>query len=162
MLVRVPLGWGAGHNDMITDANPLEKERRKDFNSRQTVEFRCPDGSADIYLLAAGLTVAARHGFEMKNALDFATETYVDVNIFEEKHKHRVTELQQLPYSCWHSAEALERQRKVYEEMNVFPPHIIDGIIRKLKSYNDRDLRETIKDNEKEVMKMVNTYLHCG
>jgi glutamine synthetase len=162
VLVRVPLGWGAGHNDMIADANPLEKAEKKDFTNRQTVEFRCPDGSADVYLLAAGLTVAARHGFEMKNALEFAAKTYVDVNIFEEKHRDRVIELQQLPYSCWLSAEALERQRKVYEEMNVFPPHLIDGIIMKLKSYNDRDLRETIKDNEKEVMKMVNNYLHCG
>ena len=36
---------------MVTDANPLEKEPEKDFDSRQTVEFRCPDGSADIYLL---------------------------------------------------------------------------------------------------------------
>jgi glutamine synthetase len=161
VLVRVPLGWNAGYK-MFTDANPLEKEPDKDFNSRQTVEFRCPDGSADVYLLLAGLTVAARHGLGMKNALSFAQQTYVDVNIFEEKHKHRVKELEQLPVSCWQSADCLEKQRAVYEEGNVFPPVIIDGLIRRLKSYNDLHLRDNIRDNEKEVMKLVNNYLHCG
>jgi len=161
VLVRVPLGWGSKH-DMITDANPQEKNTQKGFGSRQTVEFRCPDGSADIYLLFAGLTVAARHGIEMKNALDFAEQTYVDVNIFEERHQSRVSKLQQLPFSCWHSAEALERQRKTYEEHGIFPPKIIDGLIRYSKGFHDQNLRESIKDNEKEIMKLVNTYLHCG
>ena len=161
VLVRVPLGWGSKF-DMVTDANPLEKEARTGFENRQTVEFRCPDGSADVYLLFAGLTVAARHGMEMKEALSFAEKTYVDVNIFEEKNKNRVSQLQQLPFSCWHSAEFLEKQRKIYEEHNVFPPMIIDGIIRYLKSFNDQNLRESVKDNEKEIMKLVNTFLHCG
>jgi glutamine synthetase len=161
VLVRVPLGWGSKH-DMITDANPREKETQEGFGSRQTVEFRCPDGSADIYLLCAGLTVAARHGLEMKNALEFAEKTYVDVNIFEEQHKSRVSQLEQLPLSCWNSAEALEKQRSIYEEYGVFPPKIINGLIKYLKNFNDQNLRETIKDNEKEIMKMVNAYLHCG
>jgi len=161
VLVRVPLGWGSKH-EMIIDANPLERDTQEGFGGRQTVEFRCPDGSADIYLLFAGLTVAARHGMGMKNALDFAEKTYVDVNIFDKKHQSRVSQLKQLPYSCWHSAEALEKQRKVYEEFEIFPPKIIDGIIRYLKNFQDQNLRETIKDNEKEVMKLVNTYLHCG
>jgi glutamine synthetase len=73
-----------------------------------------------------------------------------------------VSELQQLPFSCWHSAEALERQRKIYEEYDIFPPKIVDGLIRYLKSFNDQNLRESIKDNEKEIMKLVNAYLHCG
>ena len=161
VLVRVPLGWNAGYK-MFTDANPLEKEPDKDFSSRQTVEFRCPDGSADMYLLLAGLTVAARHGIEMKTALTLAQQTYVDVNIFEEKHKHKLKDLHQLPYCCWQSAEYLEKQRGIYEAGDVFPPIIIDGLIRKLRSYNDLHLRENIKDNDKEIMKMVNTYLHCG
>jgi len=161
VLVRVPLGWGSKH-DMITDANPQEKDTQDGFGSRQTVEFRCPDGSADIYLLCAGLTVAARHGMEMKNALAFAEQTYVDVNIFEDQYKSRVSQLQQLPCSCIESAEFLQKQRKIYEEYNVFPPKIIDGLIRYLSNFNDANLRESIKDNEKEIMKLVNTYLHCG
>ena len=161
VLVRVPLGWNS-KNKMLSHANPKETEPEKDFNSRQTVEFRCPDGSADIYLLFAGLTVAARHGLEMENALEFAKKRYVDVNIFEEKHKKRVSELAQLPYSCWQSAEYLEKHRHIYEEFDVFPHQIIDGIIRHLKSFNDLNLRDRIKDNEKEILKLVNQYLHCG
>jgi len=161
VLVRVPLGWGS-KSDMVADANPIEKESNLSFGNRQTVEFRCPDGSADIYLLFAGLTVAARHGMEMNDALAFAEKTYVDVNIFEEKYKNRVSQLQQLPFSCWSSADFLEKQRKIYEEHNVFPPMIINGIIRYLKGFNDQNLRESIKENEKEIMKLVNTFLHCG
>ena len=161
VLVRVPLGWGSKH-DMLADANPMEKETPGGSGSRQTVEFRCPDGSADVYLLIAGLTVAARHGLEMADALEFAEKTYVDVNIFEEKYKHRVNQLQQLPVSCWQSAHSLEQQRAIYEAEGIFPPMIIDGLIRHLKSFKDENLRESIKDNEKEIMKLVNTYLHCG
>lgn len=161
VLVRVPLGWNA-KNNMLSDANPNEKSMNGNFNSRQTVEFRCPDGSADVYLLFAGLTVAARHGLEMKNALKFSEKTYVDVNIFEEKYKDRVSKLQQLPDSCWHSADCLEKQRKIFEEYDVFPHKIIDGVIQKLRSYLDADLRDRLKDNEKELLKLVNTYLHCG
>lgn len=161
VLVRVPLGWGSKH-DMITDANPLEKDTQSGFGSRQTVEFRCPDGSADVYLLFAGLTVAARHGLEMKNALELAEKSYVDVNIFEEKYQSRVSQLQQLPVSCSQSAEFLKKQRKIYEAYDIFPPKIIDGLISYLKGFNDEELRESIKDNEKEIMKLVNAYLHCG
>jgi glutamine synthetase len=161
VLVRVPLGWNASH-DMLLHANPVEKSEPRDFNSRQTVEFRCPDGSADIYLLLAGLTVAARHGLEMKNGLAFAGQTYVDVNIFDAKHKSRVGHLEQLPDSCWLSAEYLKKQQEIYEDQDVFPKTVIDGIINKLNSFNDRYLRESIKDNEKEILKLVNTYLHCG
>ena len=161
VLVRVPLGWGSKH-DMITDANPNEKDTQKGFGSRQTVEFRCPDGSADIYLLFAGLTVAARHGLKMKDALEYAEKSYVDINIFDEKFKQRVKDLQHLPDSCWKSAGILQKQRAVYEQGGVFPPLVIDGIIKKLRSYNDEFLRESIRDNEKEILKLVNTFLHCG
>lgn len=161
VLVRVPLGWGSKHA-MITDANPGEKETEKGFGSRQTVEFRCPDGSADVYLLLAGLTVAARHGLEMKNALAYAEKTYVDVNIFDEKYKNRLAHLSQLPCSCWESADCLEKNRSTYEKYNVFPTQIIDGIIKHLKSFNDADLRDSIKNNRKEIMRLVTTYMHCG
>ena len=147
---------------MITDANPGEPDTQQGFGGRQTVEFRCPDGSADIYLLFAGLTVAARHGLEMKNALEFAKKTYVDVNIFEEKHQTRVNQLQQLPFSCWESADYLEQHRKIYEADGIFPKVIIDGLIRYLKGFNDLDLRDRVSLQEKEMMKLVNTYLHCG
>ncbi|MEI6898958.1 MAG: glutamine synthetase family protein [Bacteroidota bacterium] len=161
VLVRVPLGWNA-KNNMLNNANPKETVAAGEFSNRQTVEFRCPDGSADIYLLFAGLTVAARHGIEMEDALEFAKKRYVDINIFEDKHKKRVKELAQLPVSCWQSAEFLENHRHIYEEYDVFPPTIIDGIIRHLKSFKDQNLMENIRNNEKEILRLVNQYLHCG
>ena len=82
VLVRVPLGWRSGVDSMLRDANPQEKEKVVRVDDKQTVEFRCPDGSANIYLLLAGLAVATRHGLEMKNALELADKLYVDVIFF--------------------------------------------------------------------------------
>ncbi|GAB1403601.1 MAG: glutamine synthetase family protein [Lentimicrobiaceae bacterium] len=161
VLVRVPLGWASKHN-MIYDANPQEPHAKVDFSQLQTVEFRCSDGSADIYLLMAGLTVAARHGLEMSDALRIAAETYVDVNIFDEKNKERLAELNQLPLSCWESATMLEQQAHIYMKYNVFPKELIDGTIRRLRSYKDEHLREQIKDSKEKIMHVVNQYFHCG
>ncbi|NQV02995.1 MAG: glutamine synthetase [Bacteroidia bacterium] len=162
VLVRVPLGWTGSQNNMLHDANPLEPESHNNFHDKQTVEFRSPDGSADIYLLCAGLAVAARHGLEMKKALEFAQKAYVDVNIFDDKYKQRLSELLHLPSSCYDSAEALEAQRDIYQAKGVFPEKIIDGIIGRLKSFNDQHLRTDIRESEKEVINLVNRFLHCG
>lgn len=162
VLVRVPLGWTGSKNNMLADANPLEATSKNIFSDRQTVEFRCPDGSADVYLLFAGLAIAARHGLEMKNALEFAQKTYVDVNIFDDKYKKRVSELEHLPTSCWDSADALEEQRSIYQAKGVFPKKFIDGIIGMLKSYDDHHLRADIREKEKEIIKLVDRFLHCG
>ncbi len=161
VLVRVPLGW-SGKNNMISHANPNEPSVSEDFSDKQTVEFRCPDGSAEIHLLLAGLTVAARHGFEMKNALEFAEKTYVDVNIFDEKNKERLKQLSQLPASCWESAECLKKQEDIYLKYGVFTKGMLDWIIDYLKEFNDKNLRKEINNNEKEIMKLVNKYFHCG
>ncbi|MBE0647503.1 MAG: glutamine synthetase [Bacteroidales bacterium] len=162
VLVRVPLGWTGAQGGMLHDANPLEAVSEYSFSDKQTVEFRCPDGSADIYLLFAGLAVAARHGLEMKNALEFAEKTYVDVNIFDDKFRERASELEHLPTSCWESAEALQAQRAIYQAKGVFPKKIIDGIIGKLKSFDDQHLRTDLRESEKEVIRLVNRFLHCG
>lgn len=161
VLVRVPLGW-CGKNDMITHANPKEEPSNKDFSDKQTVEFRCPDGSADIHLLLAGLCVAARHGFEMKNALEYAEKTYVDINIFEEKNKAKLKELSQLPSSCYESAECLEKQKDIYIKYGVFSEGMIDWIVEYLKKFNDKNIREEIGKDEEKIMELVNKFFHCG
>jgi glutamate--ammonia ligase len=56
----------------------------------------------------------------------------------------------------------LERQRKVYEEYDVFSPAMIDGIIKQLRSYNDRTLRQEIEGKEMMMEKLVRQYFHCG
>lgn len=162
VLVRVPLGWSDGASRMITDANPLEKAvKETDPGIKQTVEFRCPDGSADLYLLLAGLAVAARHGFEMNNAIEYAKERYVSVNIFDDAHKATAEKLSHLPASCAESAECLEKQRSVYEEHQVFSKNLIDGLIRKLKSYDDANLRKEIGNNSDRITKLVNQYINA-
>jgi len=160
VLVRVPLGWLDVKN-MISDANPLEKEAVKELNDNQTIEFRCPDGSANIHLLLAGLAVAARHGLEMENALELAEKLYVDVNIFHEEHKSIGDRLPQLPTSCWESAECLLKDRKVYERDGVFPASVIDGLIEMLKNYSDKDLSKKYYGKADEINKLVEEHFHC-
>lgn len=162
VLVRVPLGWSAGVNRMVCDANPLEEPSNLDVSLKQTVEFRCPDGSADIYLLLAGLTVAARHGFEMENGVQYARDRYVDVNIFDEKHKDVLARLSQLPASCEESAECLKRQRAVYERYGVFSPRMVDGLIKMLSDYRDASLRKELEGNDEKIMELVRRYFYCG
>lgn len=161
VLVRVPLGWTA-KADMCRIANPLEPESRYDTSQKQTVEMRSPDGSADMYQLIAGLAVACRHGFELENALEIAERTYVNVNIHQKENEDKLRCLAQLPDSCAASADCLESQRAIFEKYNVFSPAMIDGIIRKLRSYNDRTLRQDIGDDQDQMIKLVYRYFHCG
>ena len=162
VLVRVPLGWTSGAGDMLHDANPLEKVEDWDFSSKQTVEFRCPDGSADIYLLIAGLAVAVRHGFEMENALQYAKERYVDVNIFVVANKEVAVGLSDLTSSCYDSALCLEKQRANFEKYGVFAPSLIDGLIAGLKKFDDKTLRQDLGNDEAKIMELVHKYFYCG
>ncbi len=161
VLVRVPLGW-LGERDMLHAANPNEPGTTSKSTEKQTVELRSPDGSADIYHIMAGLAVAARIGFEMENPEELAKNSYVDINIHDHKNQERVSTLKQLPSSCWESANELERMRDVYEKEGVFHPSLIDGIISKLRSYNDKDIREQIKREPELMTELVNRFYHCG
>ncbi|MCK9452218.1 MAG: glutamine synthetase family protein [Bacteroidales bacterium] len=161
VLVRVPLGWTA-EADMIAAVNPQEKPVKQDFSQIQTVEFRSPDASADIYLLMAGLTVAAQHGLQMEDALAFAEKTYVDINIFDDAHKAKQEQLEQLPKSCVESAAALEKHIEFYKKNNVFPDNILQFIIKNLRAHKDENLRQEIGNDEEKIMKLVSKYFHCG
>jgi glutamine synthetase len=159
VLVRVPLGWSEGVN-MAKKVNPLEPEEALDFSEKQTVEFRAPDGSADIYLLLAGLVVAARHGLEMENGLEYAEKTYVDVNIFDDEHKSKQESLDGLPTSCVESAARLEADKDAYSKYDVFPAAMLDSIAKKLKLFKDGNLRDEIENDEVKTMEMVGRFLH--
>ncbi len=160
VLVRVPLGW-TGENDMCSQANPLETASAVK-PEKQTVELRSADGSADVYQLIAAMVTAARKGFENPDALKRAEELYVSVNIHNDANKDKLNSLKSLPTNCAESAKALDAARAVFEEHDIFPPQMIDGIIKKLKSYNDKNLRTELSGNRQEMLNLVNKYWHCG
>ena len=161
VLVRVPLGWPA-KSDMCQIANPLEKPHDYDTSQKQTVEMRSPDGSADVYELIAGLVVACRYGFELENALEIAEKTYVNVNIHKKENAAKLNDLAQLPDSCAASADCLERQRAIFEARGVFSPAMIDGILKALRAFDDRTLREDIGNDRERMLELVHRFFHCG
>ena len=124
--------------------------------------MRSPDGSADIYQLIAGLAVACRHGFEMENALEVADATYVNVNIHKKENEDKLNSLKQLPDNCEASAACLESQREIFQRYNVFSEAMIDGIIKRLRSYADSGLRAQIEGDQAAMLELVKRYFHCG
>ena len=161
VLVRVPLGWTAG-KDMLGTANPKEINGSTSTQDKQTVEMRSPDGSADIYQMLAGLVVAARTGFENPEALAIAERTYVDVNIHDSKNAQKLNSLDELPASCFESAKELDSKREIYEKGGVFSPGLIDGTIAKLKSFEDKNIRNEVKESPERMMELVERHYHCG
>ncbi len=161
VLVRVPLGW-AGKMDLCRQANPGEKKSSYDTRQKQTVEMRSPDASADVYLLMAGLCVACRYGLSLKNGVEIADKTYVNVNIHKKENAKLLKTLDTLPDSCWASADCLAKQRKVYEQGGVFSPAMIDGIIAELKSFGDQTLRAEVTKSKAAMAKLVREYFYCG
>ena len=161
VLVRVPLGW-TGKNDMVAIANPLEAGDTYAAPSKQTVEMRSPDGSADIYNMMAGLVNAARIGINMPDALKVAEDTYVDVNIHAKGNEAKLHSLKQLPSSCYESALMLERSRGLFEDAGVFSPALIDGTISKLKAFDDARIREQVERHPALMGELVSKYYHCG
>jgi len=159
-LVRVPLGW-LNARDMARDANPQQLSGCTSGGGNQTVEVRSPDGSANVYLLLAGLAVAVRHGLQMPDALDVAARRYVDVNIFAAEQEALRESLPHLPASCVESGDVLLRDRAIYEKDGVFPPELIDYTAKRLHDCCDMGLVERIRDNYEEVAQLIDEYLLC-
>lgn len=158
-LVRVPLGW-TGNADMAKLVNPLEESNDKDYSYKQTVEYRAADGSANVYLLLAGLTLAALHGLEMEDALEKAKESYVDINIFDDDSMN--SKLASLPLSCYQSAQALADRKQAFLKYNVFTEALLDDIVEQLKKFNDENLRKEVDSDKDRLLAEVNKYFHCG
>lgn len=144
-LIRIPLWW----------------KFRKDFEKAQsylrTFEYRGPDPSANTYLLLAGVAAAVEYGLKNpEEALTIAEDLSLD------RASKRKGEYEVLPLSCSESARTLNRDRSYYEADGVFPETVIDGTIRKLESYKDKDLRKNLTGKPKEIEKLLVQYLHYG
>ncbi|PID94994.1 MAG: glutamine synthetase [Bacteroidales bacterium] len=158
-LVRVPLGW-SNNIDMAKIVNP-QAEDAKQGKVRQTIEFRVPDGSADAYLLLAGLITASVHGLKMDNALEFAEKTYAYTNIFSPEFKDKLAKLEELPANCYESGEVLLQKREIFEHSGAFPAKLLESVAKKLQSYDDKGLSQRIHGNMDEIKKIVDKYMHC-
>ena len=152
-LVRVPLGW-LKPIDMAAKCNPAETANDRDFSDKQTFEWRASDCFADTYLLMAALCCAARHGFEMPDALEVAKKTYVGlgVNIHDASQQKIQESLEQLPGSCVAAAGELAKDREIYTSKGVFSDALVDWYIKYLTDFHDENLREELsKDPEREM-----------
>jgi glutamine synthetase len=161
VLIRVPLGWVAKTN-MIKDANPQERGEVPYIPGKQTVEFRVPDGSADLYHLLAGIILAAKEGLLSKDSLKRAKALCINVNIFKPEHRDILDRLVALPSSCHESAEYLGKDAEFYQKDGVFPEGTIKNFIEKLKAFEDQDLSERLYKKTEELEKLVARYLHCS
>jgi glutamine synthetase len=142
-LVRVPLGWCFE-----------EDEKRKCV---QTFEFRLPDGSANVYLLLAGILLAADYGLSNKEkALQIADELLLEGPNFKKDNAKT------LPKSCYESAKLLDKHREYYEKGNMFPKRVIDGVIKRLKQYDDARLSETLRRNNERAEELIRKFINCG
>ncbi len=139
-LVRIPLWWGF-------------KRNLKD-DCRRTFEFRGPDASANTHLLLAGMAMAVGYGLENpEESVRIAGELNSDKNAASSK------ELGVLPLSCVEAANSLEKNRGYYEADGVFPKRVIDGIMSKLSSYDDKDLWKRLADKPDEIEGILRKYL---
>ncbi|MCW3974777.1 MAG: glutamine synthetase family protein [Candidatus Bathyarchaeota archaeon] len=160
VLIRVPLGW----RKISCLSSLINKTESGHYSceGRQTVEMRCPDGSANIYLLLAGIAVAAKNGLTNDESLELTKKFYVNVDIFKDENKELQEKLEHLPSSCFESAEKLKEHAPIYQEDGVFSKSILEGLEKKLKSFNDKDLNNELKKDKQKAEEYVKNFIHCG
>jgi len=149
VLIRVPLAW-TDLQGLSRRVNPDDAEAYSRPGSRQTVELRSPDGSANVHLLLAGLAMAAAWGFgdekstliPGKTPLELAEYLYVKGNIFEDK--ELLSRLPELPASCVASGRLLLAKRGLYERDGIFPPSVIAYAAGALEAEKDEFMNQTL------------------
>ncbi len=143
-MIRVPLGW-ANANNLARSLNPAQGDDLESARQgRQTVELRCPDGSAIIHLLLAGITMAAQWGLTNPESLKTAEELYAHGNVF--KNQELLDSLPALPASCVASARRLEEDRALYEREGIFPAGMIDYMVKTLLAERDLKMNQRLAD----------------
>lgn len=147
-LIRVPLGWRQV-KDLALVVNPQQGQIERDREERQTIELRSPDGSAHVYLLLAGVAMAADWAFrrdeslfQYSRPLELAEEYYVKGNVFADPEISQ--KLPSLPGSCVESGRLLLAKRYLYERDGVFPPSVIEYIASLLQAEDDEFMNERL------------------
>ena len=158
VLIRVPLGWNVNINEMHKLAKNNIENTIIPAANKQTVEIRSADNSANIFLFLAGIIIGAYKGITSDKSLEKAKKYYAPVNIFKEKGYS----FEHLPASCYEAAEELEKHKNIFIDTGIFTENIINSTIKRLKSYNDKNLSEELYGNKEKIKELVNQYLHCG
>ena len=98
---------------------------------------------------------------DASTAIAEAKEKYVGMDIHKGG-EEALAKLAALPASCEESAACLKAARGIFEKNAVFPARMVDGIIKALESFHDRDLlTKAVNDTEK-VKQLVDKYFYCG
>lgn len=82
--------------------------------------------------------------------------------VYAPENAAKLAAMKALPDSCAASADCLEQQRAVYEEYGVFSPKMIDGILKELRAFNDRTMRDDIAGDDSKLQALVERHFHCG
>jgi glutamine synthetase len=141
-LIRIPLWW------------KFRKKMSGRETCRETFEYRASDAFANPSLLFAGLTAAAEWG--LKN---FDDSTAIARKLHAKSFRTDERRFRTLPQSCSETAENLKRDRKFYEAGGVFPAELIDSIINRLSSYQDRNLVKKMLKKPEQLQNLTNQYL---
>jgi glutamine synthetase len=140
-MIRVPLAW-ANVGILSNKVNPSCDDITRQADSKQTVEIRTPDGSANIHLLLAGIAKATQWAFKNQDtALELAQKHHVVGNISDNPDYQWLPEIAS---NCQESANDLMKEKNLYLDGLSFPDSVIDGVIAKLKKENDKDLNKFI------------------
>jgi glutamine synthetase len=142
-MIRVPLGWG-DVNNLSKKLNPQQSEEFEQGMSRQTVELRSPDGSANVHLLLAGIAMAAEWGLTREESLHIADKLFVHGNVF--KDTSLLEKLPSLPKSCVESAQVFLSKRALYEREGIFPSGMTEYIAQLLLTENDSQMNSYLLD----------------
>ncbi|MCF7840991.1 MAG: glutamine synthetase family protein [Candidatus Marinimicrobia bacterium] len=160
-LVRVPLGWQQVDN--LSDLINPKSESREHSESRQTVELRSPDGSAQVHLLLAGITQAVLAGLTEDNMLAYAEDRYVQGNFVDDPELS--ARLESLPGSCMEAAQRLRKERAFFTQSGCFDEAVIDATMSNLEAEQDLDVRDRLQrlspaERQQEIRRILHKDLH--
>jgi glutamine synthetase len=161
-LIRVPLGWSKLRH-LAGIVNPHATSESEMAESQQTVELRSPDGSTFIHLLLAGIVMAVEWGMTHDRSLEMAEKLRADGPQGTDDRFLESSPV--LPASCADSARILAKRRDLYEREGVFPPAMVDYVIRQLQAEDDGQLNKKLaalhqNDRLREMRKIMHKDLH--
>ncbi|HKK10209.1 MAG TPA: hypothetical protein VJ939_05195, partial [Bacteroidales bacterium] len=58
------------------------------------------------------------------------------------------------------SAKSLKEKYDIYQKYDVFPKPLLDDLIEKLKSFEDKNIREEIDQEPEKLIKLMEKYFH--